>query len=873
MVFRRYTTGLLGAMALGACFETPVMQNDSVAGVRLQVVGNGNNDAEVRVSHPSRGGDSLVVLARQRVVLDSVVRELTVPLDITDCLAAYSQGCPLRIDILLLVDRTVVDSAGVGPVLATGAGVVQVPAISFREATRLVAVQPLVRPRVNDLTQIVVYGIDARGDTMRGRAVTLTSSDTTVAVVADRGRIRALRVGTAAVTATREGLSVPIRVEVTPIRNLAITWPTNQLYETGRDSVRGIVTAESGFPTALRWQSADSTVVRVNATGQLTAGRRGTTTITAIAVADSSQRVSRDFTVEPFQAAARWDFVRTTPAPGYSGNASDFWGTSSSNVWLASSGRLYRWNGSAWTFDATAPCCAFGLDGTGVNDVWAVGNIVQRFDGQRWTTSSFRPARTLFDVWASGTRAWAVGDSGYMATFDGTNWSPIAPITNQPLKRIWGRSATEIYAVGALGTILRFNGTQWSAMTSGIRDTLFALNGDDQVVYAAGWRQDSTGFESNVLQLVNGTWRPVAGRPGSLLYGLWRTDALGWVASGSFGTLDRIVNGALVPGNVEPDIPDREGFSALVGIGFPNGGFLGGNDGTLIQIGPTGRLTLQFLDQRYDSSCRTNDGEIMLGGHLGRVERYSGGTWRSDNVGVRFVRGLWCDTAVGAVAVGNNGSLYRFDGSTWISYVSPAGTTWLRSVWGSGASNVFVGGDNGTILRWNGSTWSGGFGVLPGGMQVFGLYGFAPNDVFAVGTGGRILRFNGTSWQSMASPVTTNLQRVWGTAPNDVWAVGDRQTIVRYDGQQWRLFARADAGTSSYQAIWGSSANDVYIGGCGVHGTSIVRWDGTRFTTVASNSCNTTIVGDPAGGVLLGDAFRSVRRGIAPNGTALVQPR
>jgi hypothetical protein len=476
-------------------------------------------------------------------------------------------------------------------------------------------------------------------------------------------------------------------------------------------------------------------------------------------------------------------------------------------------------------------------------------------------------------VWAEGNRAWAVGDSGYMATFDGTNWSPIAPLTNQPLKRIWGRSATEIYAVGAIGTILRFNGTQWSAMNSGVRDTLFALNGDEQVVYAGGWRSDSSGFDNTVLQLVNGTWQRVGARASSGVFGIWRTDALGWVASGAFGTLDRIVGTTLVPGSVEPDIPDREGFNGLIGIGFPNGGFIAGSDGTLIQVNGSGRLALQFLEQRYDALCRTSDGEIMLGGHLGRIDRFDGNTWRSDQAGVRYVRSLWCDTAVGAVAVGNNGSLHRFDGSAWISYASPAGTTWLRSIWGSSAGNVFVGGDNGTILRWNGSTWSGGFGVLPGGMQVFGLFGFSSTDVFAVGTGGRILRFNGTTWQPMSSPVSTNLQRVWGTSPTDVWAVGDRQTIVRYDGQQWRLVARADTGTSSYQAIWGSGPNDVYIGGCGVRGTVLLRWDGTRFNTAIPASCNSSIVGDPRGGVLLGESLRSVRRGLAPNGGALVQPR
>jgi hypothetical protein len=185
---------------------------------------------------------------------------------------------------------------------------------------------------------------------------------------------------------------------------------------------------------------------------------------------------------------------------------------------------------------------------------------------------------------------------------------------------------------------------------------------------------------------------------------------------------------------------------------------------------------------------------------------------------------------------------------------------------------VFVGGDNGTILRWNGNVWSGSTGVL-GGSQIFDLYGFAANDVFAVGTGGRIARFNGTTWETMASPVDVNLLRVWGSSPTDVWAVGDRQTILRYNGERWTRFDRPDTTFSAFQAIWGSGPNDVYIGGCGSIQTPILRWNGSAFVTVAQSGCTLSATGTRTGGVLFGEGQRAVRRGFAPNGTALLQPR
>ena len=862
------------AIGLTACIETPAMNDADFAGVRLQFIGNGNNEAEVRVSHPARGSDSLVVLARQRVTLDSTVREVTVPLDVTDCKQSYPSGCPLRVDVFLLVDRTIVDSAGVGPVIATGAGVLDVPVISFRAATRLVPFEPLVRPRVNDIAQLVVYGIDARGDTLRGRAMRFTSSDTTVAAVLDRGRVRTLKVGSAVVTASREGLEVPIRVEVTPVRSLSVTWPTAQLYETGRDSVRGAAIVESGFANAVRWQSADSTIVRVSSTGQLTAGRRGTTTVTAIAVADSSQRLAREITVEPFQAAVRWDFVRTLSAPAFSGYATDAWGTAMTNVWVAASNRLFRFDGIGYTFDVASQCCITGVGGAAANDVWAVGNNIQRYDGQRWTTNSFRPVRQLWDVWASGSRAWAVGDSGYIVAFDSTNWTPMVSPTNQPLKRIWGRSATEIYATGSLGTILRFDGSRWTTMSSGVRDTLFAVAGDDQVVYAGGWSTDSLGFETrSVLQLVGGTWQRVAGAPISRVFSIWRTDALGWVVTGNFGIVDRIASGTLVAGSVEPDLPDRTSFNNMVGAGFPDGALVVGSDGAAIRVTADGRFTLQHIDPRYHAMCMDQRGHVMGAGHLGRLDRYDGVTTVSEQAGSRYINSLWCGaTTTGAVAVGAFGSLQRFDGTQWISYPSPVGTTFLHSTWGASENDVFVGGDNGTILRWNGIAWTGVSGAIPGA-QVFGLFGFGPNDVFAVGTGGRIARFNGTSWQTMASPVTTTLRRVWGTSPTDVWAVGDGQAVLRYDGQTWRRLTRPDTATGDFHAIWGSGPNDVYIGGCGSRGAPVVRWDGSRFVAVSNSGCTFSVVGSLSGGVLFGEGLRSVRRGFAPNGRHLLQPR
>ena len=158
----------------------------------------------------------------------------------------------------------------------------------------------------------------------------------------------------------------------------------------------------------------------------------------------------------------------------------------------------------------------------------------------------------------------------------------------------------------------------------------------------------------------------------------------------------------------------------------------------------------------------------------------------------------------------------------------------LWSVWGSSATDVFAVGQNGVILHYDGTSWraesSGTTNAL------VGVWGTSANDVFAVGysnfippgLGEVILHYDGTSWTPQlvySGTLPYRLSAVWGSSPTDVYAVGTNGQFLHYDGLSW---TPGSTGSSvSLSAIWGTSSKDIFA----VGGNSIVHYDGTRWTS------------------------------------------
>jgi len=151
---------------------------------------------------------------------------------------------------------------------------------------------------------------DASGNLIDDRSATWSSSDPTVATIASNGVVRALKIGTATLTASAEGKTGTATVTVvSPIDHVQITPATltmSSLHET--QSVTATIVPRTGASVAgiaLTYSSSNSAVASVDANGTVTANANGSATITATAESFSAtasvtvQQVAATISISP----------------------------------------------------------------------------------------------------------------------------------------------------------------------------------------------------------------------------------------------------------------------------------------------------------------------------------------------------------------------------------------------------------------------------------------------------------------------------------------------------------------------------------------------------------------------------------------------
>ncbi|HEX2980875.1 MAG TPA: PKD domain-containing protein [Anaerolineaceae bacterium] len=124
----------------------------------------------------------------------------------------------------------------------------------------------------------------------------------------------------------------------------------------------------------------------------------------------------------------------------------------------------------------------------------------------------------------------------------------------------------------------------------------------------------------------------------------------------------------------------------------------------------------------------------------------------------------------------------------------------LNDIWGFPANIAYAVGNEGTLMRYDGAAWQRLDDPLSTRQNLNGVWGSSPQDLFVVGDSGAIYHFNGTAWSRQAAPTNSFLLDVWGCGPNDVFAVGEDGAILYYDGQTWT--AQNSGLTSGLMGVW-----------------------------------------------------------------------
>jgi hypothetical protein len=134
---------------------------------------------------------------------------------------------------------------------------------------------------------------------------------------------------------------------------------------------------------------------------------------------------------------------------------------SESDVWVAGEGRLFHYDGAAWTErDAAASGAPSGqwplaLRGTGSSDLWAYGSAgmsVMHFDGMRWSAWSFAGQVTDLLAVREG-EAWAIEEFDArtrltIRRFDGSDWVEMATARGIPIRARLASVDDEVWFTG-----------------------------------------------------------------------------------------------------------------------------------------------------------------------------------------------------------------------------------------------------------------------------------------------------------------------------------------------------------------------------------------------------------------------------------------
>jgi uncharacterized protein YjdB len=140
--------------------------------------------------------------------------------------------------------------------------------------------------RVGNTQQLSAVTKDAAGNTLTGRVVTWSSSNTAVATVNSSGLVTAVAVGSATITATSEGKSGTAAITVTPVPVATVTVsPASASIRVGSTQQLSAVTKDSAGNTltgrVVTWASSNTAVATVSSSGLVTGKVAGSATITA----------------------------------------------------------------------------------------------------------------------------------------------------------------------------------------------------------------------------------------------------------------------------------------------------------------------------------------------------------------------------------------------------------------------------------------------------------------------------------------------------------------------------------------------------------------------------------------------------------------
>lgn len=404
--------------------------------------------------------------------------------------------------------------------------------------------------------------------------------------------------------------------------------------------------------------------------------------------------------------------------------------------------------------------------GTSATDffVASTSGYVRRYNGTNFMPVTGLSDYGIYGLWGSGTEIYAVGNVNYpnktdstvrQPTFKKWNGTTFADVPNAPqvsLYSVWGSDPNNLIAVGASGTIVTYSGGTFKSSSSA--DALTGVGGAVNGIANQNGTLTAVGEWGSTLRYSGNTWTSVPSSPYIQFRGVAGTAqdllAIGYDSSmmASPSRVYSFSGGSFTPTPLSVNLEMRTiWLNGTDGVIAGNGETVLRRNGTnWNKINPPGMVANPVV---LRSAHGATTGKVFVVGGAENIDAmgslYPGKvftctatacTQETINPAPLTLHGVWAASDTRAFAVGEAGTIYTYDGSSWTKMVSNTYTA-LYAVCGTSATEVYAAGANGTLLRYDGQSWtrqdSGTNNSLVGLLC-------SGQDVYVTGASGTVLR-------------------------------------------------------------------------------------------------------------------------------------
>ena len=440
--------------------------------------------------------------------------------------------------------------------------------------------------------------------------------------------------------------------------------------------------------------------------------------------------------------------------------------------------------------------------------------------------------KTLFGAWAfADNDAYAVGDGGVIAHWDGSSWGLQAGASTGQLDGMAGVPGVGLLAVGDKGVVgaVGPNGVAPTTVPSQSHFYAVAMDASSDGKFTAC----AVGAGGATLDGSSTGWKlgPTAGVD---LAGVTSDGKGGWIAvSPTSGDIFERVKGA-------------KAWTAASSFGFALNAVTHAPNGQITAVGEYGAVATRasagtgwnlslgdWTSVTLHGVYALSDTDIWAVGDAGTAGHFQNGGWVAMTTPTSVnLRAVWAASPTAVYAVGLQGAIVRWDGKAWKKMLSPSVKDWY-AVWGNGPDDVYAIGEGGQIAHWDGQdtakwTWKFVGTHIDGSMRA--VWGLSPDDVWTVGEQGLIYHNDGTGWIQTPIPdykpdetakpykIKTTLLAVWGSSWDNVWAAGEADSkgkgvLVHWDGATWSYDPSFADESRTVRALWGWNKDKILMAG------------------------------------------------------------